>query len=84
MPVRSFASSVGSSLIFASPYEFSNYIESGAITPVTIMGVIPGGDSFVLHPPTGPKTFDWTANVYNGTQIIFLMVSPAVLFSAMA
>ncbi|KAJ7092658.1 hypothetical protein C8R44DRAFT_816241 [Mycena epipterygia] len=56
------------------PYEFSGYIESGAITPVTIMGVIPGGDSFVLHPPTGPKTFDWTVNVYNGTEIIFLMI----------
>ncbi|KAJ7293511.1 hypothetical protein C8J57DRAFT_1269226 [Mycena rebaudengoi] len=46
----------------------------GAVAPVTIFGVIPGGDSFVLNPPPNARTFEWLANVYNGTQIIFLMV----------
>ncbi|KAJ7125649.1 hypothetical protein C8R43DRAFT_1029766 [Mycena crocata] len=54
-------------------YIFSQYIESGAVAPVTISGTIPGGDSFELHPPINRKTFTWTANVFNGTQIIFSM-----------
>ncbi|KAJ7487532.1 hypothetical protein B0H11DRAFT_2013750 [Mycena galericulata] len=56
------------------PYEFTDYIESGARAPVTIYGVIPGGDSFILNPPSGPKTYNWVADVFNGTQIVFSMV----------
>ncbi|KAF5374780.1 hypothetical protein D9758_000350 [Tetrapyrgos nigripes] len=51
-------------------FTFSNYDD--AKQPITILGIIPSGDTFVLHPPTGP-TFDWTANVWNGTRVMFLM-----------
>ncbi|KAF5357684.1 hypothetical protein D9758_007409 [Tetrapyrgos nigripes] len=50
---------------------FSGY--DGAKQPVTILGIIPSGDIFVLHPPTGSTSFDWTANVWNGTRVMFLM-----------
>ncbi|SJL05461.1 uncharacterized protein ARMOST_08829 [Armillaria ostoyae] len=45
----------------------------GAVQPVTIMGIIPNGDTFVINPPSGPTEYDWTADVYNGTSIIFAM-----------
>jgi len=53
------------------PFTISGY--DGAIQPVTIMGVIPAGGSFVLNPPLGPTTFDWDANVASGTSIVFIM-----------
>lgn len=37
-------------------------------------GLIPGGDLFFLYPPSGSTTFDWTADVLNGTSIIFMVV----------
>jgi hypothetical protein len=40
------------------------------------MGLIPGGQSFVLQPDVGP-TYDWVANVEHGTSIIFVMVDSA-------
>lgn len=52
-------------------YTFSAY--DGAVQPVTIMGIIPNGDTFVMNPPSGPTEYDWTADVYNGTSIIFAM-----------
>ncbi|KAJ7492686.1 hypothetical protein FB451DRAFT_1389044 [Mycena latifolia] len=55
-------------------FNLPNYIERGAVAPVTIMGVIPGGDSFVLHPGVNDKTFSWVADVFNGIDVIFLMV----------
>ncbi|KAJ7783713.1 hypothetical protein DFH07DRAFT_1054901 [Mycena maculata] len=73
-PGVAFSFALNEALQQCQPYEFSDYIETGAVAPVTIYGVIPGGDSFVLNPPNGPKTFDWTADVFNGTQIIFSMV----------
>jgi hypothetical protein len=54
------------------PYTFSDY--SGAIQPVTIMGLIPGGQSVVMKPPVGSTTFDWVANVEAGTSMIFVMI----------
>ncbi|KAF9270154.1 hypothetical protein L218DRAFT_982784 [Marasmius fiardii PR-910] len=41
---------------------------------VPIQGIVPGGTSFVLQPPMNSVAYDWTANVYNGTSIVFLMV----------
>jgi len=61
-------------LVQCQPYLFSNYTESGGIAPVTILGVIPGGDSFVLDIPHTSDTYSWVADAYNGTQIIFSLV----------
>lgn len=36
-------------------------------------GLIPVGDTFELHPPAGPASFDWTANVAAGTSVVFVM-----------
>ncbi|KAG6842270.1 hypothetical protein C0991_000240 [Blastosporella zonata] len=37
-------------------------------------GTIPGGQTFVLFPPTGPTSYTWNANVAAGTSILFTMV----------
>ncbi|KAJ7071099.1 hypothetical protein C8F01DRAFT_415309 [Mycena amicta] len=52
---------------------FSLYLENHAVAPVSIFGVIPRGSSFQLNPGSA-KTFNWKANVFNGTDVIFLMV----------
>ncbi|KAK0464891.1 uncharacterized protein EV420DRAFT_1637064 [Desarmillaria tabescens] len=52
-------------------YTFSAY--TGAVQPVTIMGIIPNGDTFVINPPNGPTDYDWIADVYNGTSVLFAM-----------
>ncbi|EPQ60555.1 hypothetical protein GLOTRDRAFT_113163 [Gloeophyllum trabeum ATCC 11539] len=57
------------------PYTFSAY--SGAVQPVTIMGLVPGGQIFYLHPPTGPTSFDWVADAGAGTSLIFVMTDSA-------
>jgi hypothetical protein len=36
-------------------------------------GLIPGGEHFVLSPPTGPD-FTWVADIAAGTQVIFYMM----------
>ncbi|KAG6862379.1 hypothetical protein C0995_011819 [Termitomyces sp. Mi166 len=56
----------------AGPYVFSEY--SGAIQPITIIGTIPGGQTFLLVPPTDSVTFNWNANVAAGTSLLFTMV----------
>jgi len=71
-PGVSFSFQLNSVLQQCRPYTFSDY--SGAIQPVTIMGLIPGGQSVVLKPPAGSTTFDWLANVEARTSMIFLMV----------
>ncbi|KAF9076210.1 hypothetical protein BDP27DRAFT_1358226 [Rhodocollybia butyracea] len=53
-------------------YTFSAYTD--AVQPVTIMGIIPGGQAFTLSPPKGPDSFDWTANVADGTSVVFIMI----------
>ncbi|EED82753.1 predicted protein [Postia placenta Mad-698-R] len=53
-------------------YSFSNY--TGAMQPATITGIIPGGETFVLNPPTGPPDFEWIANIKASTSMLFLMV----------
>ncbi|OJT04749.1 hypothetical protein TRAPUB_4543, partial [Trametes pubescens] len=60
-----------SNLAQCREYTFSGY--TGAIQPVTIHGVVPGGSSFVLNPPKGPTSYDWTADVASGTSLVFIM-----------
>ncbi|KAJ7103598.1 hypothetical protein B0H15DRAFT_926766 [Mycena belliarum] len=73
-PALAFTFTMPNSLQQCQPYFFTNYIPTGAFAPVSIMGVIPGGDSFELHPPETAMSYQWTADVYNGTDVIFLMV----------
>ncbi|TFK56983.1 hypothetical protein OE88DRAFT_1650518 [Heliocybe sulcata] len=51
------------------PYTFSEY--TGAVQPITIAGIIPGGNVFYVQPPSGPTSFDWTADVAAGTSVIW-------------
>ncbi|KAH9937031.1 uncharacterized protein B0H18DRAFT_968837 [Fomitopsis serialis] len=52
-------------------YSFTNY--TGAVQPVSITGLVPGGTTFVLNPPKGPTDFEWIADVAAGTGLIFFM-----------
>lgn len=52
-------------------FEFTNY--DGATQPVTIYGLIPAGDAFILKPPKGPTEYNWTADVVAGTSLMFIM-----------
>ncbi|TFY65141.1 hypothetical protein EVJ58_g2149 [Rhodofomes roseus] len=36
-------------------------------------GIIPGGTTFVLNPPTGPTDFEWIVDVASGTELMFFM-----------
>ncbi|KAF7339523.1 Methionine vitamin-b12 [Mycena sanguinolenta] len=71
-PALAYTYTLNSPLVQCQSFPFTDY--GSAVQPVTILGVIPGGDSFVLNVPKGKTSFDWTADVYNGTQIIFMMV----------
>jgi hypothetical protein len=56
------------------PYEFSGF--DAAVPPVTIVGLIPGGQSTVLVTrQTG--SYEWMANVESGTSMIFFVVDAA-------
>lgn len=70
-PGVDFSYQLNSALQQCRPYVFSGY--DGAVQPVTITGIIPGGQSFILNPPVGPTSYEWTANVWNQTSIIFVM-----------
>ncbi|KIJ68522.1 hypothetical protein HYDPIDRAFT_165322 [Hydnomerulius pinastri MD-312] len=72
VPAVAFAFSLPSSLSQCNPYVFDSY--NGAILPVTITGLIPGGEAFVLHPGATATSYTWTANVAAGTTIIFTMI----------
>ncbi|RDX47761.1 hypothetical protein OH76DRAFT_712638 [Lentinus brumalis] len=56
-------------------FMFKEY--DNATQPVTITGVVVGGSTFVLNPPTGSKNFTWVVNVAAGTQLLFLMTDSA-------
>ncbi|KAJ7596969.1 hypothetical protein C8J56DRAFT_1158966 [Mycena floridula] len=70
-PGVSFQYQLNSALQQCRDFVFSEY--SDAVQPVTIMGVIPGGQSFVLNPPKGTTSYNWTTDVFNGTSLIFIM-----------
>ncbi|KAH8120266.1 hypothetical protein DFH11DRAFT_1559227 [Phellopilus nigrolimitatus] len=54
-------------------FTFSGY--DGATQPVTVLGLIPLGQTFQLHSPSsGPTSFEWEANVAADTSIAFIMI----------
>ncbi|KDN48955.1 hypothetical protein RSAG8_02308, partial [Rhizoctonia solani AG-8 WAC10335] len=48
--------------------------DAGVTSPVHIYGIIPGGQSFQVNTPSSGTSYDWTANVRAGTQMLFLAV----------
>ncbi|KAL5535476.1 hypothetical protein ACEPAF_3570 [Sanghuangporus sanghuang] len=70
-PSPDFLFDANSALQQCRAFTFSRY--NGAVQPVRILGLIPLGQSFELDPPTGSSSFDWIANVSNGTSIVFIM-----------
>ncbi|KAI0257481.1 hypothetical protein BJV78DRAFT_1278000 [Lactifluus subvellereus] len=58
------------------PYRFTAF--SGAIQPVTIYAMVPGGTATVLNPPNQSTEFAWSpASVSAGTGIVFVMSDSA-------
>lgn len=70
-PGIAFAFQLNVALQQCRPFVFSSY--RTAAQPVAIMAVIPSGTSIVLNPPVGSNSFSWTANVMQGTSMIFMM-----------
>ncbi|KZT72812.1 hypothetical protein DAEQUDRAFT_808793 [Daedalea quercina L-15889] len=54
-----------------SDFQFNDY--AGAVQPLTIYGIIPGGETFILNVPNNSDHFDWQANVAAGTTLTFIM-----------
>jgi len=71
-PILTYTYGLNSPLVQCQAFPITDY--PAATLPVTVFGVIPGGDSFALSAPISKTSFDWTADVYNGTEIVFLMV----------
>ncbi|KAF9535397.1 hypothetical protein CPB83DRAFT_878598 [Crepidotus variabilis] len=71
MPAAGFFFQLNAALQQCRPFTFDGY--TGAAQPVTINAVIPGGTGIELNPPSGPTSFQWTANVAQGTSMIFFM-----------
>ncbi|KAF8640811.1 hypothetical protein AX17_000460 [Amanita inopinata Kibby_2008] len=67
-PGTDFFFSLNSDLAQCRPYPFTHY--AGAILPITIMVHVPGGESFILHPPPA-DSFTWIANLTAGTPVAF-------------
>ncbi|KAG2154773.1 hypothetical protein DEU56DRAFT_770284 [Suillus clintonianus] len=59
-----------SSLQQCNGYTFDNY--DNAVQPITITALIPGGESLIIHPPTGPS-YSWPVDVSAGTTLVFVM-----------
>jgi len=70
LPPFTFYTSMG--LQQCEPLEFYSY--DNAIQPITIYGLIPSGEAFILHPPIGSSSYNWTANVAFNTSLIFTMM----------
>ncbi|KJA29411.1 hypothetical protein HYPSUDRAFT_516676 [Hypholoma sublateritium FD-334 SS-4] len=70
-PGISFSYQLNTALQQCRPFTFSDY--TGAVQPVTISAIIPGGNAFLLSPPVGPTSFDWNAAVARGTSVVFVM-----------
>ncbi|KAH9858091.1 hypothetical protein C2E23DRAFT_719321 [Lenzites betulinus] len=51
-------------------YTFSGY--EGAVQPITIQGVVPGGSTFILNPPKGPTSYDWITDIAAGSTVAFI------------
>ncbi|KAK4684281.1 hypothetical protein P7C73_g5909, partial [Tremellales sp. Uapishka_1] len=53
-----------------SPHISSVYWDKTAVSPVTIIGAIPGGQAFEYAAPAGTDSWDWKANIASGTQFM--------------
>ncbi|KIO08339.1 hypothetical protein M404DRAFT_997272 [Pisolithus tinctorius Marx 270] len=71
-PALSYTYNLPSSLQQCAPYVFNGY--QGAALPVTFVGLIPGGEAFVLQSGVATSSYTWTTNVQAGTSIIFSML----------
>lgn len=71
-PSLSYTFNLPSSLQQCAPYVFNGY--QGATLPVTFLGLIPGGEAFVLQSGVTTTSYTWTANIQAGTSIIFAML----------
>jgi hypothetical protein len=71
-PGPQFVYSLDVALQQCQPFTFSNY--TGAIPPVTIYGLVPGGTDIVLNAPNGATEYVWSAaTIPTGTSVIFAM-----------
>lgn len=71
-PAPDFTFQANSALQQCRTFTFSDYYN--AAQPVRILGLIPLGRHFELDPPiSSSDSFDWTANVLDGTSITFIM-----------
>ncbi|OCH96068.1 hypothetical protein OBBRIDRAFT_787521 [Obba rivulosa] len=71
MPTVDFFFDTDSALTQCRTYIFSDYV--GAVQPVTVYGLIPAGDSFILNAPSGQDSFNWTADLPAMTDVLFIM-----------
>ncbi|OJA16194.1 hypothetical protein AZE42_00137 [Rhizopogon vesiculosus] len=69
-PSVDFTFDLPSALQQCSGYTFDGY--DGAVQPITITALIPGGQSVVVQPPTG-SSYNWLADVRAGTDLVFVM-----------
>ncbi|KAF8632585.1 hypothetical protein AX15_001792 [Amanita polypyramis BW_CC] len=70
-PGIAFTYQLNTALQQCRPFTVSDY--STAAQPISFYGVIPLGQVFAISPPPG-SSFNWTANVATGTNIIFFVV----------
>ncbi|TFK41234.1 hypothetical protein BDQ12DRAFT_733544 [Crucibulum laeve] len=73
-PGTSFFFSLDADLVQCKPYPFTQY--AGAILPVSILAIVPLGESFVINTPPS-DSFTWTANLTAGTSVSFSMTDAA-------
>ncbi|CCM05205.1 uncharacterized protein FIBRA_07414 [Fibroporia radiculosa] len=66
-----FTFQTNSALAQCRAYTFSAY--TGAVQPINITGLIPGGTSFVLDPPDGSTSYSWMTDLSAGTSVVFFM-----------
>ncbi|KAG1862212.1 hypothetical protein F4604DRAFT_1957434 [Suillus subluteus] len=69
-PSVDFTFDLPTSLQQCNGYIFDGY--DNAVQPITITALIPGGESLILYPPTGPS-YTWVADVSAGTTLVFVM-----------
>ncbi|KAF9787259.1 hypothetical protein BJ322DRAFT_711648 [Thelephora terrestris] len=70
-PGPDFAFSLSETFTRCETAVFSQYDQ--AVQPITIVGFIPGGDSFQLNPPNGSTTYDWQVDLEVGTTVVFVV-----------
>lgn len=71
-PSPQFFYSLDVALQQCQPFTFSNY--TGAVLPVTIYALVPGGTGIVLNAPNGAAQYVWSAaSIPSGTSVIFAM-----------